>query len=292
MPEKIRCFVIMPFTDSSEEHTQEHWTDFFESFLKPLIEECPNVEAYRSEALRVDILNQIITDLVVTPIVVADLTDYNPNVYWELGVRQSFKHGTITIAEEGTELPYDLSKKGTLFYNLDDVIKNTKFRQDFKNAINDCISHPDKPDSHVLETLSGRGTLYQIINHDETLRRMEALISECNRNTHILNKIFEDIEHNKKNPENTRWESEKFSISAIELLLTNRYLNEDSSFYSHLHSYFGHFMAINENLLKWTTSRTLIENWFLKNKDLLLKIITKHKEMLSEVQTKLIERKY
>ena len=32
-------------------------------------------------------------------IVVADITDSKPNVYWELGVRQSFKHGTIIIRE-------------------------------------------------------------------------------------------------------------------------------------------------------------------------------------------------
>jgi len=37
------------------------------------------------------------------------LTDYNPNVFWELGVRQSFKHNTITIAEEGVILPFDVS---------------------------------------------------------------------------------------------------------------------------------------------------------------------------------------
>ena len=113
----------MPFSKTSDEHTEDYWTRHFDTFLKPLIEECPDLEAHRSEALRGDILRQIITDLIVSPVVVADLTASNSSVYWELGVPQSFKHGTITIAEEGTLLPFDLGSKGTLFYYPKDHIK-------------------------------------------------------------------------------------------------------------------------------------------------------------------------
>ena len=88
---RARCFVIMPFSKSSDSHTEEYWTNHFTNFLKPLIEEIPYLEASRVKSLRGHILKQIITDLVVSPIVVAELTDHNPNVFWELGVRQSFK---------------------------------------------------------------------------------------------------------------------------------------------------------------------------------------------------------
>ena len=98
----------MPFSKTTNEHTEDYWTNHFNKVLKPLIEEDTTVEAHRSTPMRGDILKQIINDLVVDPIVVADLTDKNENVYWELGVRQSFKHGTITIAEEKTVLPFDI----------------------------------------------------------------------------------------------------------------------------------------------------------------------------------------
>jgi hypothetical protein len=49
-------------------------------FLKPLIEKIEDLEAFRSEPLRGNIASQIITDLVNSDIVVADLTDHNPNV--------------------------------------------------------------------------------------------------------------------------------------------------------------------------------------------------------------------
>ena len=62
----------------------------------------------RSHPLRGDMVREIITNLVMAPIVIADITDENPNVYWELGVRHSFEHGTIIIAEEGTKRRFDI----------------------------------------------------------------------------------------------------------------------------------------------------------------------------------------
>jgi hypothetical protein len=185
-----RCFVIMPFSKTSEEHTQQYWTSHFSSFLKPLIEKCSGVKAYRSEPLRGDVLRQIITELVVCPIVVADLTDGNPNVFWELGVRQSFKQGTITIAEDGTKIPFDISVKGILFYYPKNHIKNIEFAEKFKRAIQDILLNPDIPDSHVLEAISGRGTLYEIIRQDEAKRRIDALITEINYNRKVADRIF------------------------------------------------------------------------------------------------------
>jgi hypothetical protein len=125
---------------------------------------------------------------VVSTIVIAELTDHNPNVFWELGVRQSFKHSTITIAEEETVLPFDISAKTTLFYNRDDEKKITEFKLRILEAISDCIENPNKSDSQVLDTLSGRGLLYEIMKLDEVKRRIEALILELKLNLiHFIN---------------------------------------------------------------------------------------------------------
>jgi hypothetical protein len=150
------CFVIMPFSQTHEAHSEAYWTQHFEAFLKPLIEESGDLKVSRSKALRGDLVKEIVENLYNSNIVVADLTDRNPNVFWELGVRQSFKHGTITIVEEGTELPFDISTKGTLYYYPGNHIKLQEFRTQFKKAIRDCLDNPDKPDSRVLDILPGR----------------------------------------------------------------------------------------------------------------------------------------
>jgi len=249
-----RCFVIMPFSQTSEEHTEEYWTEHFDSFLKPNIEDCGLI-AHRSEPLRGDVLKQIITDLVVCPVVVSDLTDRNPNVFWELGVRQSFKQGTVTIAEQGTKIPFDVGVKATLFYYPKDHIKNSKFVKQFKRAIKDCLSHPDRSDSHVLETISGRGTLYEIIRRDEAVRRTEALVSEYKYNSEVVSRIYKYI---KKEEIVT----DRLRSSSVEMLTTHRYLDEESEFYELAETYFDYVFMINEQLTIWESFHESTVKWF------------------------------
>jgi len=254
----------MPFSKTTDEHTENYWTKHFEGFLKPLIEENPKLKVRRSKAMRGDILREIITDLVVSRVVVTDLTDNNPNVYWELGVRQSFKHGTITIAEEGTQLPFDIGGKGTLFYYPKDHLKMEDFRKRFKEAIQDCFVHSDRPDSHVLDSLSGRGTLFEIFRRDEAIRRLDAVLSECSGNLSVLKGVADQARYNQENPEEGAFITYRFRVSAAELLITNRYVDEDPSFFKLAEQYLTYIIAINDQLNSWEHSPEPTEKWLLK----------------------------
>ncbi len=269
--DKINCFVIMPFS-KTKNHIEEYWTNHFNNFLKPLIEETPNLLAHRSEPLRGDILKLIITDLIVSPIVIADLTDKNANVFWELGVRQSFKHGTITIAEEGTDLPFDVFAQATLKYNTKNPLKTASFKEQFKKAIQDCLSHPDRPDSHVIETLSGRGTLFEIFHRDETMRRLDAVLSESNLNLFILKSFIDNSIENQEYgktikgrlfPSNKRFQTGRLSSVAIELLVANRYLDETKAFYDLAEGYMLFVESINSRKEGWVLNPDSTEKWLL-----------------------------
>lgn len=265
MPTKRQhCFVIMPISQTSEKHTKAYWAKHFNSFLKIHIEEGGKLKAHRSKALRGDILREIITDLVTVPIVVADLTDNNSNVYWELGVRQSFKHGTITIAEEGTKLPFDIGGKGTLFYDPKDHLKMEEFLKDFKTALKDCLSNPEIPDSHVLETLSGRGTLFEILNCEESIRRLEGVLAEYNENLETINKVLEVAKKNiKTTTKTTEFVTRMLRKSSIELLTTNRYIHKDQSFYNVAELYLIWIIAINNQISSWGLPKTS-DRWFIE----------------------------
>jgi hypothetical protein len=257
------CFVIMPFSKTTEEHTEEYWTRHFESFLKPLIEQNRNFEARRSQPLRGDLVRQIITDLVVSPVVVADLTDNNANVFWELGVRQSFKHGTVTIAQTGTRLPFDLAAKGTLFYP-DDRLRMAEFNRSFREAMQDCLDHPDRPDSHVLETISGRGTLFELLHRDEAIRRLKALLSEMDRNMAVLGKLVETAKKNQKDPAKRVFLTVRLTLAATELLITHRYVEEGDSFFEIIEDYYRGMLSVNEQLPLWENSPDTTERWLLE----------------------------
>ena len=276
-----RCFVIMPFSKTNDQHTEEYWTRHFEGYLKPLIEECSSIIAIRSEALRGDILKQIITDLMFAPVVVANLTDANPNVYWELGVRQSFKYGTITIAENGTTIPSDLRLKGHLLYYPNDNIKDAGFRIKFKKAILDCIEHPEKPDSDVLETINGRGTLFEIFRKDESGRRVEALISENEHNKAILKRIYEVIDYN-KGKSSKKCVFSRMQSYAIQLLVTNRYLDKDDAFYKSFANALDCIVTANSGLEQMRESYELAERYFINNKEEFESVLKLAEKTLSE----------
>ncbi|MDG6904413.1 MAG: hypothetical protein JRN20_01355 [Nitrososphaerota archaeon] len=289
---KIPCFVIMPFSQTSTEHTEAYWTGHFEQFLKPLIDSY-GLDAYRSAPLRGDILRKIITDLVRAPIVVADLTDHNPNVFWELGVRQSFKNGTITIAQEGTKLPFDISNKGTLFYYPQDHVKMPKFQANLKQAILDALSSDPSPDSHVLESISGRGTLFQIIRRDDTIRRLKGLLSELAFNSMILEDVLNTTKQNiairkETKPSGIVYSTSRLRHGAIDLLINERYIEAADDFWMLSDSVVGDFLNINDQLSLWESTPNATEKYLVY---IIPKIQARTKKFQDTVQNSLSQLK-
>lgn len=286
--EQIKCFVIMPFSKTNEKHTEEYWNQHYNDFLKPLIEINKSLKAERSAALRGNILGQIITDLVTAPIVVANLTDYNPNVFWELGVRQSFRHCTVTIAEEGFIPPFDIGGKGILFYPSNgDLIKHGQFHKKFLNAINDCLSNPESPDSPVLEAITGRGTLYQVITKQESLRKLNAAIEENKLNIAMLGECKDYCENNAtfrkdKRVNKTKMMSKRYSLRCLENLMVNRYVEGTASFYEVIRDGITAMEVHIEMLKNWAAHPEQVEKWILNDEKRLLSI-------LSEIHSKLVE---
>jgi hypothetical protein len=285
----------MPFSGTTIRHTTEYWTEFYERSLKPLIEKNPAIAAHRSEALRGDILSQIITDLIYSDIVVADLTDSNPNVYWELGVRQSFSHRTITIIESGQYLPFDLAIKGTLPYYPQNSSKMKTFETRFLSAINDCLEHPKIPDSHVLQAISGRGTVYEIVHREETERRLTAILSELAGAERVLRIITRIARRNEriKDPKNWTFVTARFRVPAIELLITNRYLDASDAFFNKAERTYRRIVRWNEQLPIWQLRPERTQRWIvreLKEKKSLRDTISDFKKKVTEEREALQHR--
>jgi len=265
--ERKRCFIIMPFSETQGTlgtHTQAYWTQHY-NLLKKVIEELGDLDVHRSEPLRENILKAIVADLVVSDVVVAELTDFNANVFWELGVRQSFKHGTVTIAEHGTDLPFDQMEKATQFYRAAPAAEWEDFRTRLKAAVKDCLENPNKPDSPVLDNIAGRGTIFELFRKDETLRRIDALQSQMNHNSAVLANVEKNAKANqeKKKEELRAYSTGRFQIAATELLVTNRYLDEEPEFYDSVEVYYGWLVRLNSQLNFWEPNPDGTEKWLL-----------------------------
>src|SRR5208337_2508242 len=111
-----RCFVIMPFS-SSKTCTEEEWTYIFDSIIKPFVEEAGfNYECIRSQPVIGNIIEDILDELNKADLVIADLTDRNPNVFYELGVRNALRNATILISQNREDVPFDLIPYATFVY--------------------------------------------------------------------------------------------------------------------------------------------------------------------------------
>jgi hypothetical protein len=112
------CFVIMPFSMTKDGRSADYWTTFFEHFLRESLATC-GYRARRSVPTAQNIVAGIMEDLAWADLVLAVLTDCNPNVWYELGVRHSLVRGrTVMICRKDDipQLPFDLKQHGVAPY--------------------------------------------------------------------------------------------------------------------------------------------------------------------------------
>jgi hypothetical protein len=119
---KPLCFVIGPI---GQEGTVER--KHADLLLYTLVKHVLEAEEFGYQVKRADedadpgmIGDRMVTDIIHADLVVADLTDLNPNAFYELGIRHSTEKPTIHVAKTGTKLPFDNVTHRTIFVDLTD----------------------------------------------------------------------------------------------------------------------------------------------------------------------------
>lgn len=130
-----QCFIICPIGAEGSEIRKRSDT-VFDYFLKPICEKM-DYNIVRSDKItstdRID--SEIIKYLDSSELVIADLTDFNPNVFYEVGYRKAKGLPCLHIALEGTDLPFDVTTIRTYFYSISDIPKSESFKENLKSAI-------------------------------------------------------------------------------------------------------------------------------------------------------------
>lgn len=121
-PKTPLCFVIGPIgKDGSSERKHS------DLLLNALIKQVLQHDEFGYAVKRADedadpgmIGDRVVSDIINAELVVADLTDLNPNAFYELGIRHSTEKPTIHVARAGTQLPFDNIAHRTIFVDLTD----------------------------------------------------------------------------------------------------------------------------------------------------------------------------
>lgn len=139
MTEKIKkCFIMMPFT-TPEGYQENHFKKVYNQIIKPAVEGA-GFEPTRVDEnnLSTSIIGKIFEGLINCEMAICDLSSRNPNVLYELGIRQAYNKPVVLIKDDRTERIFDVSGITTLEYSssrmYEDVIEaRNKITQSIKN---------------------------------------------------------------------------------------------------------------------------------------------------------------
>lgn len=177
-----KCFVIMPFgTDDPE--LKKRFDGVYKGIIVPAVKEA----GY--EPVREDISNtpgsipkSIMIKLATYDMVLADLSNANPNVFYELGIRHVMsKSATVLMMNKNSRIPFDNASYRVIQYttDLDDlydiqasIISAIKAREDAPNTSDNSVhdTYPELPIS-LLEYVNQQGC-------DKSKLKVEALQKE------------------------------------------------------------------------------------------------------------------
>lgn len=119
---KKTSYIIGPI--GSEGSEIRAWADFLKEYiLTPAVTQCGYNEPERSEKdfgqefIPMGILDQLLS----ADLVIADLTNHNPNVFFELGIRHCIKKPVIHLIHEKQKPPFDLTTNRAIFVGINPV---------------------------------------------------------------------------------------------------------------------------------------------------------------------------
>ena len=130
MPNKPSAFVIMPLDEALK--------PVYELLIRPILEkEGFDVERADDIESQQNILKDILNKIRSSDLIVADLTDLNPNVFYELGIAHAFRRNVLLLTQTIEEVPFDLRPYRLLEYNTH-FAKIEDAREKLKNFVQGC----------------------------------------------------------------------------------------------------------------------------------------------------------
>jgi hypothetical protein len=137
--EKNRCFFLMPFN--------EKFDNIYGNIKKALNDNgyiCNRADEISGST---PIMNTILNEILKSQFIISDLTNQNPNVFYELGVAHTFKdaQNTILITQKVEDIPFDLRHIYNIVYDPNNIkyltssilnaLKENKYLMGFYEAL-------------------------------------------------------------------------------------------------------------------------------------------------------------
>lgn len=159
------CFVIMPFGKKDVGGREVDFTAVFTEVFQPAIEEVTTPENEPLLAVRTDMdafsgsINQDMFEYIMySRVAFADISGFNPNVFYEIGARHSAQEsGTVLFRQTGHAIPFDITTIKVFEYDHQPADNAEASRAFITQVLSDSLKH-NRLDSPIRLALRAQWT--------------------------------------------------------------------------------------------------------------------------------------
>lgn len=140
------CFVMMPFGS---------WFDrYYREIYVPAIKEA-GLEPIRADELfsTGSVVEQIWEQVTKSKVLLADLTDKNPNVFYELGLAHAARKPVVFTAAKIDDVPFDLRHLRVIVYEVREPDWAAKLKKLITDYLRNTIKEPAKSIPHPFRSM-------------------------------------------------------------------------------------------------------------------------------------------
>lgn len=177
-----RCFVMMPFSDQGD-YPKGHFAKVYEQIFAPAIIKA-GYKPYRVDENTISdsIINKIFEGVQNCEMALCDLSNRNPNVLYELGLRQAYNKPVVLVKDEKTENIFDVSVISTIPYSSNRLYENVVEAQE--KICESLKSTGEGKDTTLIQFVRAKEASYDDVkvNKDDTVNIMlQSIMKELQR---------------------------------------------------------------------------------------------------------------
>jgi hypothetical protein len=190
------CFFIAPI--GAEGSPQRRRSDGVLEFIVKRAAEEVGLRAVRADQIAEpgQITLQVIEHVLGARGAVVDLTDLNPNVFYELAVRHTARLPVALIAEKGCSLPFDIAQMRTIFFDHTDLQSADECRRSIVSHLSEALDGAvDSPIATSIDVQSLQSGSVVERNVAELVTTVEDMAKSQRATLELVDRLRMDLRH-------------------------------------------------------------------------------------------------
>jgi len=143
------CFVIAPIGESASE-TRKRSDIVLKYVISPAAEQCGYATLRADQIAEPGLItSQVIQHIIEDPFVIADLSERNPNVFYELAIRHALRKPLVQIIKNDEQIPFDVAGTRTIPVDHKDLESVEIAKQEIVKQIESLEKKPQEIETPI-----------------------------------------------------------------------------------------------------------------------------------------------